>query len=136
MAKRVTIQLDKPRGVRFDGVALLRLEELTGMNVVACCRVFQKANVEGKSEEEKAAMAASGFSFRLFAQIAQAGLSGDLPDASTEDVIRMMDENGKGDSAFERILSYTEDVFSALNDSVGDKSKKAKNAKADPEEKE
>lgn len=116
-AKGVTIQLDVPRKIRFDGEALLRLEEITGMSVLQVCRAFTPSG-EGKSEEEAAEARAESFEFKLICQIVQAGLTDELPEVTTREVIKMMDENGKGEGAIPRILSYTGKVFAALSEAT------------------
>lgn len=129
MARRTTIQLDKPREIRFDGVAIMRLEELTGKNVVSFIRQFQ-VDEEGKTKEKADQERAEKFSIIALAQMVQAGVCGELPHADTREIVQLMDENGKGKSAFERILSYAEKVFSVLAESIG---ADEKNVKADPE---
>lgn len=133
MPRGVTIQLDVPRLVRFSGKAILRLEEITGMNVLECCRQFKPAESDGSkemNEEEQAEETASKFSFRLIVQIAQAGLVGELPHATTDDIVDLMDENGKGDGPMQRIMSFAPQVFASLSEAIG---ADAKNAIAVPE---
>lgn len=131
-AKGVTIQLDVPRRLRFDGEALLRLEEITGQTVLQICRAF-RSDDEGsnKTQEEQAEERAEKFSFKLICQIAQAGLTEDLPRATTRDIIKLMDDNGKGEGAVQRIFSYTVPVFTALSEAIG---ADPKNAVTDLEE--
>jgi len=132
-ARGVTIQLDIPRKVRFDGEALLALEEITGMTVLEVCRQFKGDDEDsGKSKEQQAEERAARFSFKLICQITQAGLTDELPRITTREVIKLMDANGKGDGSVVRILSYTTDVFGALSQSIG--GTEAKNVKADLEE--
>ena len=130
----VTIQLDVPRLLRFDGIALLRLEEITGMNVLQICRQFSNQNKddEKKTEKQRNEERAANFSLKLVVQIAQAGLHTELPFSSTEDIIQLMDNNGKGDGPMQRVLSYTENVFKALSEAIGSDSK---NVKTDLEKK-
>ena len=115
----VTIQLDVPRRLRFDGEALLRLEEITGRTVLQICQVFSSKKDSKKSKREEAEDKVENFSFTLIAQIAQAGLTEDFPRATTTDIIKLMDENGKGEGPVQRIFSYTVPVFSALSEAVG-----------------
>lgn len=115
----VTIQLDVPRRLRFDGEALLRLEEITGQTVLQICRAFRSDEDPKKSKEEEAEEKATHFSFTIIAQIAQAGLTEDLPRATTKDIIKLMDEHGKGEGSVQRIFSYTVQVFSALSEAIG-----------------
>ena len=115
----VTIQLDVPRRLRFDGEALLRLEEITGQTVLQLCKVFSSDKDNKQSKQEEAEEKATNFSFTLIAQIAQAGLTEDLPRATTTDIIKLMDEHGKGEGTVQRIFSYTVKVFSALSEAVG-----------------
>jgi hypothetical protein len=131
----VTIQLDVPRKVRFDGEALLRLEEITGMTVLEVCRQFKEDDKDsGKSKEQQAEDRAAKFSLKLVCQIAQAGLTEELPQITTREMIKLMDDNGKGDGPVVRILSYTTDVFGSLSQSIGDeKGADAKNAVTDLE---
>lgn len=116
-AKGVTIQLDVPRKLRFDGLALLRLEEITGENVLAILRRFKVDSEDAKDREK----VASQFPYRLLIQIVQAGLTEDCPRISIEQVVQLMDENGKADEggAVGRILSYTPKVFAALSEALG-----------------
>ena len=116
-AKGVTIQLDVPRKIRFDGEALLRLEEISGMTVLQICRRF--GGDEGSDQRQKAEARAENFSFKLIGQIAQAGLTEEMPHATTADIIKLMDKNGKGDGTIQRIFSYTVPVFSALSEAIG-----------------
>lgn len=126
LARGVTIQLDVPRKVRFDGQALLRLEELTGTTVLKVCRAFtESAEDKNKTKEERAEIVAANFSFTRICQITQAGLVGELPHATTAELIDLMDKNGKGEGAVGRILSYTEKVFAALSEAIGSDSKNA-----------
>lgn len=130
-ARGVTIQFDVPRKVRFDGQALLRLEELTGTTVLKVCKAFTESEADkNKSKEERAEIIAANFSFTRICQITQAGLTSELPYATTAEVIKLMDENGKGEGAVGRILSYTEKVFAALSEAIGSD---PKNATADLE---
>jgi hypothetical protein len=129
-ARGVTIQLDVPRKIRFDGEALLALEEITGMTVLEVCRTFKGDEEDsGKTEEQQAEDRAARFSFKLICQVTQAGLTGELPRASTRDIVKLMEENGKGEGAIGKILSYTTDVFEALSQSIG--GKEVKNADDD-----
>lgn len=126
-AKGVTIQLDVPRKLRFDGEALLRLEEITGMTVMQVCNQFRpKEGEEALSEDERNVARAEKFSVRMICQITQAGLTDELPHASTKDIIKLMDENGKGEGSVTRVLSYLKDVFAAFSEAVGTDPKKAK----------
>ncbi len=115
----VTIQLDVSRRLRFDGEALLRLEEISGQSVLQICRAFRSDEDSKQSKQEEAEERAANFSFTLIAQIAQAGLTEDLPRATTKDIIKLMDENGKGEGSVQRIFSYTVPVFSALAEAIG-----------------
>lgn len=115
----VTIQLDVPRRLRFDGEALLRLEEITGQTVLQICQAFKSDDDSKQSKQEIAEEKATNFSFTLIAQIAQAGLTEDLPRATTRDIINLMDEHGKGEGSVQRIFSYTVSVFSALSEAIG-----------------
>lgn len=134
MAKGVTIQLDVPRKLRFDGEALLRLEEITGMTVFEVCQQFRPKSEEDDSlsDAEKAEARATHFSFKLVVQIAQAGLTDELPHATTKDIIGLMDKNGKGEGAIGRVFSYTTKVFAALSEATGSD---PKNVQADLEKK-
>ena len=141
----VTIQLDVPRRLRFDGEALLRLEEITGQTVLQICKVFSPDKDSEQSKQEEAEEKVTNFSFTLIAQIAQAGLTEDLPRATTKDIIKLMDEYGKGEGSVQRIFSYTIKVFSALSEAVGvdpknvqadlEKMEKAAEAKPSPDRK-
>lgn len=115
----VTIQLDVPRRLRFDGEALLRLEEITGRSVLQICQVFSSKKDSKKSKREEAEGKVDNFSFTLIAQIAQAGLTEDLPRATTRDIIKLMDEHGEGEGSVQRIFSFTVPVFAALSEAVG-----------------
>lgn len=131
-ARGVTIQLDFPRKVRFDGEALLALEEITGMTVLEVCHRFKGEDKDSeKTEEQQAEERAARFSFKLVCQITQAGLTGELPRITTKEVVKLMEENGKGEGSVQKILSYTTDVFNALSQSIG--GTEAKNAEADLE---
>lgn len=149
-ARGVTIQLDVERKLRFDGVALLRLEDITGMTVLQICRKFSDENATvdadgnlvapeldsdgnmSPEDQKKAEERAANLSIKVVCQIAQAGLTGELPKATTDDIVTLMDEHGEGNGTVGRIMSYAIPTFKALTLSIGDDSK---NENADPAKK-
>ena len=103
----VTIQLDVPRKIRFDGAAIMRLEELMGESVISMMRTFKNRDLP----------------MRAIVNMVTAGVYSELPEATPEYIVKLMEDNGKGDSLFEKLSYYAMPALDALSDAIGTREK-------------
>lgn len=108
--KGVTIQLDVPRKVRFDGAGLMRLEELEGNSVVKMMRGFKDRDI----------------GIATIVNLVTAGIYHEVSEATPEYVVALMEQNGKGDSVLEKITYYAAPVIEALMEAMGAQEKNVK----------
>jgi len=99
----VTIQLDVPRKIRFDGAAIMRLEELMGESVISMMRTFRNKDLP----------------VRAIVNMVTAGIYEELPEATPEYVVKLMEDNGKGDSIFQKLSYYSMPALDALMEAIG-----------------
>lgn len=96
--KRVLIQLDRERELRFDGMALPLLERASGISIARMMQTFAEKDLP----------------MHLVLAMLYAGLQHEMRGVPEDAILILVDKHGTGDSTFTKVMNFAEPCLEAL----------------------